>query len=393
MFGIALDLADSKMYWTQTFNGNVRRSNLDIPAGQDANNRTDIEDLVVGESVNRRGIALDRAAGKMYFVDGDGGRIQRANLDGSNLEHLVTGLGSYDPGALDLDLAAGKMYFTRGSFGGPIKIQRANLDGSNVEDVVILTAPPLGIALDVPGGKIYWGTGGGGNADKIQRANLQIPPGQTASTRTDVEDIVAGLNGVTGLALGFGAESAPAAPTVVFLHGSGANANPATLFLDSAAPTTSTAKYRDSAGVKFGGGNQWKAIGTWVADPSFTSGSLSALGELRVWLGLKNSDDQGTRFDLAAEVWKNGALVAQGEALCVTGVTRNPAQAKEVTVSFQPFSAASFDGSSDVLSLKLLTRIGTNGSGGFCGGHSNAVGLRLYFDAVDRDAGFSGTLD
>jgi YVTN family beta-propeller protein len=179
-------------------------------------------------------------------------------------------------------------------------------------------------------------------------------------------------------------------PSLVFLHGSGANANPAVLFLDSVAPTNSTAKYRDSAAIKFSGGNPWKAIGTWVADPTFTSGTLNVLGDLNVWLGLKNSDDQGTRFDLAAEVWKNGTtLVAEGETLCVTGVTRNPSLAKEVTVSFQPFSPVTFDGSTDVLSLKLLTRIGTNGSGGFCGGHSNATGLRLYFDAVDRDAGFS----
>ena len=45
--------------------------------------------------------------------------------------------------------------------------------------------------------------------------------------------------------------------------------------------------------------------------------------------------------------------------------------------------------SSDVLSLRVLTRIGTNGSGAFCGGHSNAVGLRLYFDAVSRPSKFT----
>ena len=31
---------------------------------------------------------------------------------------------------------------------------------------------------------------------------------------------------------------------------------------------------------------------------------------------------------------------------------------------------------------KIQTRIGTNGSGAFCGGHSNATGLRLYFDVL-----------
>jgi YVTN family beta-propeller protein len=180
----------------------------------------------------------------------------------------------------------------------------------------------------------------------------------------------------------------PMEPTLVFLHGSGPNANPAVLFLDRVAPTSSTAKYRDSAAIKFSGGNPWKTIGTWEAGPAFTSGTVNVLGDLSVWLGLKNSDDTGTRFDLAVEVWKNGNLVAEGETLCITGVTRNPSLAKEVTVSFQPFSPTTFNGSSDVLSLKLLTRIGTNGSGGFCGGHSSATGLRLYFDAVDRDAGF-----
>ena len=41
---------------------------------------------------------------------------------------------------------------------GSSKIQRANLDGSNVED--LLTTPmvfaPVGLALDVAGGKMYW---------------------------------------------------------------------------------------------------------------------------------------------------------------------------------------------------------------------------------------------
>ncbi len=48
------------------------------------------------------------------------------------------------------------------------KIQRANLDGTNIEDLVI-TDTPYGIALDVAGGKMYWTTSW---PRKIQRANL-----------------------------------------------------------------------------------------------------------------------------------------------------------------------------------------------------------------------------
>ena len=176
-----------------------------------------------------------------------------------------------------------------------------------------------------------------------------------------------------------------------FLYGSGSNANPPVLFLDDDAPASSTAKYKDSAGIKFGGGNPWRLVGTWMIDPALTSGTLTTLGDLHVWLGLKNSDDAGTRFDLAAEVWKNGALVAEGETLCITGVTRNPNLAKEVSVPFAPFSPVDFDGATDQLSLKILTRIGTNGVGAFCGGHSNAVGLRLYFDSADRPSKFDAT--
>jgi photosystem II stability/assembly factor-like uncharacterized protein len=175
------------------------------------------------------------------------------------------------------------------------------------------------------------------------------------------------------------------------LHGSGGTANPPKLFLDAATPTATTAKYTDSAGIKFSAGNAWRQIGTWTAAPALTTGTLASLNELRGWLGLKNSDDQGTRFDLRAEVRKNGVPIALGETYCIDGVTRNPDKAKEVAVPFASFPAAPFDGATDVLSLAVFTRIGTDGAGNFCGGHSNAVGLRLYFDAVSRPSRFGAT--
>jgi hypothetical protein len=177
----------------------------------------------------------------------------------------------------------------------------------------------------------------------------------------------------------------------IYLRGIGPSNNPPTLFLDAIAPTNTTAKFKDSTAINFNGGNLWKEVGVWPAEPSLTSGSLTALGDLRVWLGLKNSDDQGTNFDLRVEVSRNGALVAAGETYCIQGVTRNANLAKEVLVSFAPFAPVTFNGATDELSLKVLTRIGSNGAGGFCGGHSNAVGLRLYFDSVSRPSRFNAT--
>ena len=161
--------------------------------------------------------------------------------------------------------------------------------------------------------------------------------------------------------------------------------------MTSTAPTATTAQFKDSASIRFSGGNSWTEIGTWTASPAGSAQTLTALGDLGMWLGLKNSDDIGTRFDLRAEVYSNGTLVASGEMFCITGVTRNPSLAKEVTVPFGTISSGAF-AATDVLSLKVLTRVGTTG-GAFCGGHSNAVGLRLYFDAVSRPSSFAGNFE
>ena len=179
--------------------------------------------------------------------------------------------------------------------------------------------------------------------------------------------------------------------TTLYLHGTGPVDNPSTLFLDTTSPTSTSAKYRDSAGVNLSGGNPWKEIGNWSAASSITAGDIASLSDLHVWLGLKNSDDQGTNFDLRVEAYKNGTPITSGQSLCITGVVRNAANAKEVVVPFNSFSNVSFNGSSDVLSLKILTRIGTDATGGSCGGHSNAVGLRLYFDATTRTSRFNAT--
>jgi hypothetical protein len=86
--------------------------------------------------------ALDERSGKIYWLAvydaHENGVIQRANLDGSELETLVDhndGLNpDYAPVFLALDVAGGKMYW---SSVGQVGIRRANLDGSNIELVVL----------------------------------------------------------------------------------------------------------------------------------------------------------------------------------------------------------------------------------------------------------------
>jgi DNA-binding beta-propeller fold protein YncE len=136
---IALDVSADKVYWTESGTGvpgKVRRGNLD---------GTVIEDLVTG-LIAPMGIALDSVAGKVYWTDmhQDAKRIQRANLDGSNVQTLIVG---YQPTGIALDLYSGKMYFA-----DVYDVYRANLNGSGVELVTDDFEMPWGIALNVETG-------------------------------------------------------------------------------------------------------------------------------------------------------------------------------------------------------------------------------------------------
>ena len=154
------DAGAGKMYWTDEGTDKIQRANLD---------GSGVQDLVTSGLSGPKGLALDLGAGKMYWADSRTDKIQRANLDGSGVEDLVRLPRNWTAGpwGLALDLGAGKMYWTAAGTG---KIQRANLDGSGVEDLVTSRLDdPRGLALDLGAGKMYWADCG---TYKIQRANL-----------------------------------------------------------------------------------------------------------------------------------------------------------------------------------------------------------------------------
>ena len=70
--------------------------------------------------------------------------ITKNSISDSGVEDLVT-TGFVDPWGIALDVAGGKMYWTDWRSD---KIQRSNLDGSDVEDLVTGLSPPEGIALE-----------------------------------------------------------------------------------------------------------------------------------------------------------------------------------------------------------------------------------------------------
>ncbi|HZM33743.1 MAG TPA: hypothetical protein VFC18_04545 [Burkholderiales bacterium] len=180
--GVALDSAGGKVYWTDPYvTGWIHRANLD---------GTQVENIVTFGS-DREGLALDLINGKIYWTNRSWQSIERANLDGSGWEFLIPD-GLADPRGIALDMRAGKMYWAELGSGS---IRRANLDGSNVENLVTGLGQPLGFALDVQRAKMYWTDIG---THKIQRASLD---------GAAVEDLVVGLGIPAGIALDMAAGS------------------------------------------------------------------------------------------------------------------------------------------------------------------------------------------
>ena len=81
----------------------------------------------------------------MYWADATTDKIQRANLDGSRVEDVLT-TGMVEPRALALDIAGGKVYWADNGRDG---IFSANLDGTHVRKLAGAVTP-IGIALIIP---------------------------------------------------------------------------------------------------------------------------------------------------------------------------------------------------------------------------------------------------
>jgi hypothetical protein len=154
------------------------------------------------------GIVVDVKAGHIYWTNmgiptKDDGSIERADLDGQNRKTIVPEGGTFTPKQLHLEKKAGKLYWCDRE---GMRVMRCNLDGSKIETLVDSSkgdARPgtdetkvcVGITVDPDRGQIYWTQKGPANAGKgrIFRAKIDIPKGETAANRTDIEILFDGL--------------------------------------------------------------------------------------------------------------------------------------------------------------------------------------------------------
>jgi DNA-binding beta-propeller fold protein YncE len=154
------------------------------------------------------GIAVDVEAGHIYWTNMgvpnlNDGSIERADLDGRNRKTIIPQGGTFTPKQLQLDKENGKLYWCDRE---GMRVMRANLDGSNIETLVDTshgdprpgpdaTRWCVGIAVDPGRGHFYWTQKGPekGGLGRLFRANIEIPEGENAVNRTDIEVLYEGL--------------------------------------------------------------------------------------------------------------------------------------------------------------------------------------------------------
>ncbi|KAF2155504.1 3-hydroxyacyl-CoA dehydrogenase-like protein [Myriangium duriaei CBS 260.36] len=155
--GLDISLKQNRIYWT----------NMGIPDRNDGVvqscrlDGTDVQTVIKSGDVHTpKQLVIDHDSEKLYFSDREGLRIMRCNLDGGSHEVLVQ----------------------RGDW--------------NVEaDMADQTKWCVGIAIDTSAKKFYWTQKGPskGGKGRIFRANIDMPLGEDASSRTDIEAVLTGL--------------------------------------------------------------------------------------------------------------------------------------------------------------------------------------------------------
>ena len=153
------------------------------------------------------GVAVDVEAGHLYWTNmgmpsRNDGSIERVDLDGRNRKTIVPEGATFTPKQLQLDKRHGKLYWCDRE---GMRVMRAHLDGSNIETLVQTGSTEadrldqtkwcVGITLDLERNQILWTQKGpdNGSRGRIFRAGIDIPRGESASGRSDVELLYDGL--------------------------------------------------------------------------------------------------------------------------------------------------------------------------------------------------------
>jgi hypothetical protein len=150
-------------------------------------------------------VTMDRVNRKLYMGDREGSKVWRSDMDGSNLEVLVSGHEIRQVVGVAADPTVNHFYFSdrngKKLFRAPMEMKagQTHADRDDLELLYVDTASnamPLDLELDLKSRTLYWTDR---QQDKVFAMGMDLPAGEDAMTRTDVKTVAMGLNDVIGL--------------------------------------------------------------------------------------------------------------------------------------------------------------------------------------------------
>ena len=165
---MCIEITESHIYWAEKeMHGNLKAYIYRM-------NRADENTEEIVRGINfASGLAVDESNGKIYWTSGLPARIQRANLDGTDIETIHSEKHSYT----GLDIHGSYLYWTQVS--QRPKIKRSALGGAQIETLI---EGPRSWAVEEYNGKIYY-TQQGDNT--IMKANLDGTGQEVVVSGTD----------------------------------------------------------------------------------------------------------------------------------------------------------------------------------------------------------------
>lgn len=161
--GLSYDPRNNRLYYPNEDSGEIIASNLDSSA---------TELVVVPDFfLETYTVEVDTANDKLYFADSFG-YLYRSNLDGSNIEELANPDDGLEfPTDLALDLVNGKVYLSDQGIGSTgyaaDGIWVADLDGSNLEKVI--SGAGFAVAVDTRNDLLFYN-------DAFIKGNIRVAP-------------------------------------------------------------------------------------------------------------------------------------------------------------------------------------------------------------------------
>ena len=152
------------------------------------------------------------------------------------------------------------------------------------------------------------------------------------------------------------------------------NSGSGNLTADFAANSLSAGTYTVNVRAEDTAGN-WSTVTTSTLTVN-NSRQLTALDPAKVWVGLKNSDDVGVKFDLLAQAYAGNTLISSGELDSVAAGSNGFNNAKLDTIPFDSFSPVSFPTNTQ-LKVVVSVRNACTGSG-----HTSGTARLWYNDSA-----------